>query len=105
VEACHGGELVGGVYGVCLGGVYFGESMFAEAPDASKVAFAALCEQLHRWGVGLVDCQVYTDHLARFGAEEWPRERYLEELRRLVTRPTRHGPWRFDPEVEEAFSA
>lgn len=99
VEAWQEQELVGGVYGVCLGGVFFGESMFTEAPDASKVAFAALCEQLRRWQIRLVDCQVYTDHLARFGAEEWSRERYLAELRRELGEATRYGPWRFEPEV------
>ena len=93
-EAWSGDELVGGLYGVSLGDVFFGESMFAHAPDASKVAFVALVESLAAWGLTLVDCQVYTDHLARFGAEEWPRSRYLEELRRALDAPTRRGRWR-----------
>ena len=88
-------ELVGGLYGVCLGGVFFGESMFARAPDASKAAFVTLVEQLHAWGVRLVDCQVYTDHLARFGATEWPRRVYLAALRRALRQPTRAGRWSF----------
>jgi leucyl/phenylalanyl-tRNA---protein transferase len=92
-EAWHEGELVGGLYGVSLGGAYFGESMFAEAPDASKVAFVTLVEQLQRWGIELVDCQVHTEHLARFGAEEWPRERFLQALAEALQKPTRRGKW------------
>jgi leucyl/phenylalanyl-tRNA--protein transferase len=105
VEAWLGEALVGGAYGVSLGGIFFGESMFARAPDASKVAFAALAEQLARWRIGLVDCQVHTDHLARFGACEWPRSRYLSELRRAVAQPTRYGPWRLEPELLARYSA
>ncbi len=71
-EAFRDGQLAGGLYGVSLGGAFFGESMFAEAPDASKVAFVTLVRQLERWGIDLVDCQVRTEHLARFGASEWP---------------------------------
>lgn len=98
-EAWREGELVGGLYGVSLGAAFFGESMFARAPDASKVAFVALTQQLVRWGITLIDCQVYTEHLARFGAEEWPRPRYLKALRKaLRSRPTRLGPWRFEEE-------
>jgi leucyl/phenylalanyl-tRNA---protein transferase len=97
VEAWSGERLVGGLYGVSLGAAFFGESMFARAPDASKAAFATLAGQLARWKIGLIDCQVHTDHLARFGAEEWPRERYLEALAHALRAPTRKGPWRFDP--------
>ncbi len=96
-EAWLDGRLVGGLYGLSLGAVFFGESMFALAPDASKLAFVALCERLVEWSIGLVDCQVYTPHLARFGAEEWPRARYLTALRRAVRAPTRLGPWSFEP--------
>lgn len=102
VEAWREGRLVGGLYGVSLGAAFFGESMFARAPDASKVAFVAAVEQLSRWGIALVDCQVYTNHLARFGAEEWPRRQYLAGLKRALARPTRKGPWRFDPALEGA---
>jgi leucyl/phenylalanyl-tRNA--protein transferase len=101
-EAWRGEELVGGLYGVSLGGAYFGESMFARAPDASKVAFVTLVEQLVTWEITLLDCQVYTDHLARFGAEEWPREQYLHALRAALLRPTRRGQWRFDPARAES---
>lgn len=95
-EAWEGEALAGGLYGVSLGGAYFGESMFARRPDASKIAFAALVGQLGRWGITLVDCQVHTEHLERFGAEEWPRSRYLEALGRALERKTRRGVWRFD---------
>ncbi|MCC6523823.1 MAG: leucyl/phenylalanyl-tRNA--protein transferase [Polyangiaceae bacterium] len=95
-EAWREGRLVGGLYGVSLGGAFFGESMFAAAPDASKAAFVVLVAQLARWGLELVDCQVHTDHLERFGARHWPRERYLAALRHALERATRRGPWRFD---------
>ncbi|HLU65384.1 MAG TPA: leucyl/phenylalanyl-tRNA--protein transferase [Kofleriaceae bacterium] len=99
VEAWDGAELAGGLYGVSLGGAFFGESMFARAPDASKVAFVALVEQLLRWDIRLIDCQVHTEHLERFGAEEWPRERYLARLAVALERPTRRGRWAFDPKA------
>ena len=92
-EAWLGDELVGGLYGVSLGDVYFGESMFARAPDASKVAFVVLVRWMLARGITLVDSQVATDHLARFGAEEWPRRRYLDALAARVDAPTRAGRW------------
>jgi leucyl/phenylalanyl-tRNA--protein transferase len=94
VEAWRGDELVGGLYGVSLGGAFFGESMFARAPDASKVAFVTVVRDLERRGIRLIDCQVYTDHLARFGATEWPRRRYLRTLASVLRQPSRKGPWR-----------
>jgi leucyl/phenylalanyl-tRNA---protein transferase len=97
-EAWQDGELVGGLYGVSLGAAFFGESMFARAPDASKVAFVTLVRQLARWGIELVDCQVRTPHLARFGASEWPRPRFLTALAEAVEAPTRLGPWRLEEE-------
>lgn len=100
-EAWLGGELVGGLYGVSLGGAFFGESMFARASDASKVAFVVLLEQLARWDIRLIDCQVHTEHLARFGAENWPRTRFLRALTAALERPTRRGPWRLDPPSQD----
>ena len=96
-EAWEGEALVGGLYGVSLGAAFFGESMFAARPDASKVAFAGAVRLLSERGFGLVDCQVTTDHLLRFGAEEWPRERYLAALPALLEAPTWRGPWTFGP--------
>jgi leucyl/phenylalanyl-tRNA--protein transferase len=101
-EAWSGGQLAGGLYGVALGSCFFGESMFTRRPDASKAAFVALVRQLERWGFALVDCQVHTRHLARFGAREWPRARFLRHLRRALERETRRGPWRLDPDLAGA---
>ncbi|MDX2010363.1 MAG: leucyl/phenylalanyl-tRNA--protein transferase [Myxococcaceae bacterium] len=95
-EAWRGDELVGGLYGVSLGHVFFGESMFARADDASKLAFVTLVEWLRSWGVGLIDCQQETAHLARFGAEGWPREKFLAGVDALAHLPTKKGPWRFE---------
>jgi leucyl/phenylalanyl-tRNA--protein transferase len=97
-EAWAEGELVGGLYGVSLGSAFFGESMFAHRPDASKVAFATLVEALLvPWGFALVDCQQETEHLARFGATPWPRTRFLEALAAALEAPTRRGPWTGGP--------
>lgn len=92
-EAWRDGRLVGGVYGVSLGSLFFGESMFALEPNASKVAFVALVDQLSQWGFELIDCQVHTEHLERFGAVMWPRERYLEFLADAMVKPTLRGEW------------
>lgn len=95
-EAWQGGELVGGLYGVSLGGCFFGESMFNVRDDASKVAFVRLVQQLLAWGFDLVDCQVATDHLCRFGAVPWDRRRFLASLGQSLERPSRRGRWRFE---------
>ena len=94
------GTLVGGLYGVAIGKLYCGESMFTHAPDASKVAFVHLVRQLHRWGFPIVDCQVYTDHLARFGATEIPRDQYLRAIAPLVQDRMPVARWAFDPDFE-----
>jgi leucyl/phenylalanyl-tRNA--protein transferase len=99
-EAWQEDRLVGGLYGVSLGAAFFGESMFTLLPDASKVAFVQLVRTLTRWGFSLIDCQVHTAHLARFGAEAWPRRRFLLELARALERPTRRGAWRLEPGAE-----
>jgi leucyl/phenylalanyl-tRNA--protein transferase len=92
-EAWEGETLAGGLYGVSLGAAFFGESMFAERPDASKVAFVRSVEWLAAAGVRLVDCQVHTEHLARFGAREIPRGDFLARLRAALEAPTRRGRW------------
>lgn len=94
-EAWQDGALVGGLYGVSLGGAFFGESMFALAPDASKIAFVTLVAQLLQWNIHLIDCQTYSDHLARFGATMWPRDEFLLALREAQRTPTREGQWSF----------
>ncbi len=93
VEAWAEGELKGGFYGVSLGAAFFGESMFARAPDASKVAFVTAVERFREWGFHFIDCQVETEHLARFGAEHWPRRSFLQALGRALKEPTRRGKW------------
>jgi leucyl/phenylalanyl-tRNA---protein transferase len=102
IEAWQEDRLVGGLYGISLGAVFYGESMFADVPDASKVAFATLLGNLIRWGFQLVDCQSYTEHLATFGAEEWPRERFLGALERALQAPTRMGSWSLELGPAEA---
>jgi len=93
-EAWLDGELAGGLYGVSLGATFYGESMYADRPDASKAAFATLVEWLADRGFDLVDCQVETEHLRRFGARDVPREEFLERLRASLERPALAGPWR-----------
>lgn len=99
-EAWRDGTLVGGLYGVSLGAAFFGESMFAKAPDASKIAFVASVRQLDEWRIGLIDCQVHTDHLERFGAYEVPRPDYLQMLARALDEPTRRGAWKFELDLD-----
>jgi len=92
-EAWEGEVLAGGLYGVSLGGAFFGESMFAARPDASKVAFVSSVRWLAERGIDLVDCQVRTEHLARFGAREIPRPRFLADLESALGKPTLRGAW------------
>ncbi len=88
-EAWLDGRLVGGLYGVTMGTAFFGESMFALETDASKVAFVHAVRQLEALGYSLVDCQVYTEHLASFGAAEIPRRDFLAALARTLAREPR----------------
>ncbi len=103
-EAWLDGRLVGGVYGLSLGAVFCGESMFAAAPDASKVAFVFLVRQLQRWGCSFVDCQVLTPHLERFGAVEVGRADFLNQLKLALHTPTRLGPWELEIGPQEVLS-
>jgi len=99
VEAWADGRLAGGLYGVAIGRMFFGESMFTRVTDASKVAFVQLVRQLERWGVPLVDCQMSTHHLASLGAREISRADFVREVRRLVRQPAVPAPWRFDVDL------
>lgn len=96
VEAWRGDELAGGLYGVSLGGMFFGESMFSRAVDASKVALAHLARQLAAWNFTLIDCQMPTDHLRSLGAREMPRAEFLRLVAANNALPTRRGSWVFD---------
>jgi leucyl/phenylalanyl-tRNA--protein transferase len=98
VEAWQGKELAGGLYGVSLGGCFFGESMFTRVSNASKVAFVHLARQLSDWSFTLIDCQVTTGHLMRFGAREVPRPAFLDMLNQSLRLPTRRGAWTLDTE-------
>lgn len=102
VEAWQDGKLVGGLYGVAIGKIFCGESMFARATDASKVAFVHLVEQLKAWGFELIDCQVYTDHLASFGAEEIERARFLDYLKLYAAAPMPVGHWSLEQRIKES---
>ncbi|MEA1049848.1 leucyl/phenylalanyl-tRNA--protein transferase [Lamprobacter modestohalophilus] len=93
IEVWQDGHLVGGLYGVAIGGAFFGESMFSRVDNASKVALVHLCEHLIRHKVELIDCQVLTSHLQRMGAELMPRERFLARLHALRDRPSPIGHW------------
>ncbi len=85
VEACQEGKLVGGLYGVALGGAFFAESMFHKVTDASKVSLVYLVERLKERGFVLLDVQYMTDHLKRFGAVNLPRREYLQQLRTAIS--------------------
>jgi len=87
------GRLVGGLYGVAVGRMFFGESMFSGESGGSKVALAALARTLHGWGWPLIDAQLENAHLQRLGAVAFPRPGFLAEVRRLVALPGRVGPW------------
>ena len=91
-EAWSGDRLVGGLYGVTLGGVFFGESMFSLERDTSKIVFANLVPMLHAAGYELIDCQVYTEHLSRFGATNWSRDEFLDTLDTAI-RKVPIPPW------------
>ena len=96
VETWHDGRLVGGLYGVSIGRMFYGESMFSREPDASKVALVRLTRQLQQWEFGLIDCQMETAHLASLGARTMPRATFTVRLAELVNLPHLPGPWRFD---------
>jgi leucyl/phenylalanyl-tRNA--protein transferase len=87
-------ELAGGIYGLAIGGVFFGESMFSRRTDASKIALVALCRLIAAHGYGLLDCQVENDHLLSMGAERMTRDAFEAELARLVDVPADFAPWR-----------
>jgi leucyl/phenylalanyl-tRNA---protein transferase len=96
VETWQDGNLVGGLYGVALGGAFFAESMFTRVPDASKVALVSLVRQLEVWGFRLMDCQQSSPHVMALGAEEISRREFLDHLNTALTLPGRRGHWQFD---------
>lgn len=96
VEARLNGKLVGGLYGISLGKVFFGESMFFKESNASKVAFYYLIQALRKQQFELIDCQQNTPHLASLGAFMVPRKNFLSLLHKALNHPTLKGPWLFD---------
>jgi leucyl/phenylalanyl-tRNA---protein transferase len=96
IETWREDRLVGGLYGVALGGVFFGESMFARETDASKTALVALIRQLRAWRFALVDCQIPSAHLTSLGAEEIPRRRFLAELAQGLNLAGQPGRWQVE---------
>jgi leucyl/phenylalanyl-tRNA---protein transferase len=99
VEVWDGDALAGGLYGVSLGRLFFGESMFTRERDASKVALCVLARQVERWGFELIDCQVMNPHLESLGVVELPRSEFLTCVRANDLAATRRGPWRLDPDL------
>lgn len=93
VETWINDELAGGLYGIALGRAFYGESMFARAADASKIALAHLVRRLERGQFGIIDCQMNTAHLARFGAREIPRREFSRHLAELVNYPRTDEVW------------
>jgi leucyl/phenylalanyl-tRNA--protein transferase len=93
VEVWEEGQLVGGLYGVSMGSLFFGESMFHKRSNASKLAFITLVSELEKRDFTMIDCQVETSHLGSLGAELLPRTSFMEKLSGGLIRPTRQGPW------------
>lgn len=94
VEVYEGDELVGGLYGICMGKVFCGESMFSLKRDASKVALAVLCEKLGQYDFEMIDCQIPSNHLKRLGAHEMSREEFLIRLEIGIEKPNGFKEWR-----------
>lgn len=93
VESWKNDELVGGLYGVAIGRVFYGESMFSTQSDASKVAFVALAQQLNAWGFGVIDCQVSNPHLETLGSQEINRDAFDQLLQKFTAKPAIPGHW------------
>ena len=99
VEAWEQETLAGGLYGVAIGRVFYGESMFSRRSNASKVALAHLARQLERWRFVVVDCQMATGHLASLGAREIPRGDFLRSMRAGIAQPGVPAPWQIDADL------
>lgn len=101
VETWIDGELAGGLYGIALGQMFFGESMFSRVADASKIALVHLVRQLQNWQFGMIDCQVRTAHLASLGAREISRKEFNQKLNELIPESFSGSKWRFDANLIE----
>lgn len=96
IEIWMAGELVGGLYGIALGRVFFGESMFSRSTDASKLALVCFVRQLDAWGYALIDCQVHSEHLESLGSTLLPRRDFLALLAEHCDAAGHETSWRFD---------
>ena len=96
IECRRQGALVGGLYGVSVGGIFFGESMFSRASNASKAALATLARQLAIWEFDCIDCQMRTEHLLSLGAREVPGRQFFALLQRSILRSDRRGRWQLE---------
>jgi leucyl/phenylalanyl-tRNA--protein transferase len=105
IEAWRQNELVGGLYGLAIGGVFFGESMFSRADNASKIAFVYLVKQLQQWNYGMIDCQISSDHLTSLGAVEIERREFMTLLARYLDRNGKQVPWQFDEEFSPLYKS
>ena len=103
VEAWLGDTLVGGLYGLAIGRVFFGESMFSRATNASKIAFAHLVKQLEIWDYKLIDCQVSSDHISSLGSIDIPRQQFQKLLNELIDKQPKTHSWTFDKDFSPAL--
>lgn len=101
VECWQGNQLVGGLYGVAIGNVFFGESMFSRVSNASKVAFVFLCKQLEKWGYKLIDCQVYTAHLESLGAKMISRKKFITLIQEYTVVNNEINKWEAEPDLTD----
>ena len=100
IEVWEHDRLAGGLYGVAVGRMFYGESMFSRVSNASKIALVQLARQLDRWEFEMIDCQMSTSHLASLGAREIPRADFLAGVHRLASRQPVRPPWRFDADLQ-----
>lgn len=106
IEVYQSDKMVGGLYGVALGRIFYGESMFSRVSDASKVALAMLCAQLFRWQYALIDCQMPTAHLHRLGAQDIARDCFLTIVERYSQQQPRGnsiGTWQLDTDLSTVY--
>jgi leucyl/phenylalanyl-tRNA--protein transferase len=94
VECWQEDELAGGLYGISLGGLFFGESMFSRKPNSSKVGLVYLVNMLQEWNFDLIDCQMKTEHFMQFGAREIPGPEFQKLLAKSLSRNTQTGKWK-----------
>lgn len=103
IECWHNQQLVGGLYGIAIGKIFFGESMFSRKTNASKIAFTFLARQLQQWGYQLIDCQVYSPHLASLGAATIPRNDFRYQLEQLCDQKLQHH-WQCEIEITDILT-